>query len=157
MIRGSHVSSLHMIVTALVCGGVVAACSGSGGKASFDDPKGQGTDKADGSAGGGGPGDPGGGGGTFGDDAGGGGDASCAAESSKAKQQPLDIYIMLDQSGSMTEMVAGGGTKWTAVSTALKTFVGQPSLAGVGVGLQYFGLPPSGGSMCPTSVSTSTW
>ncbi len=87
-------------------------------------------------------------------------DGACAATSSKGQQAPLDIYMMLDQSQSMSEMVAGGMTKWAAVTAALNSFVMTPQ-QGVSVGLQYFGLPPgsstSGGSctngaMCKTSA-----
>lgn len=53
----------------------------------------------------------------------------------KADQIPLDLYIMLDQSGSMQ------GNKWDSVTMALGMFVQQPSLAGVSVGLQYFAVP----------------
>jgi hypothetical protein len=63
--------------------------------------------------------------------------ATCAADSSVAEQIPLDMYIMLDQSGSMK------GSKWTDVTSALKTFVGQGDAKGIGVGIQYFGLPGS--------------
>jgi len=97
------------------------------------------------------PNDGGGGGG--GDDSGGGGgggdvDApACAKSTTKADQIPLDLYIMLDQSGSMDGGVASGGTKWDAVTGALQTFVQQPNLNGVSVGLQYFGVTP-GGATC---------
>jgi len=64
----------------------------------------------------------------------------CAGTSSKAQLLPLDMYIMLDQSGSMSGAVPGG-TKWTAVTQALATFVTQPNLNGVSVGIQYFALP----------------
>jgi hypothetical protein len=70
---------------------------------------------------------------------------ACAAESKKAQQLPLDMYIMLDQSGSMTDTVAGGGDKWGAVTSAFKTFVNQPGTAGIGIGIQYFPLDVSGG------------
>jgi hypothetical protein len=72
---------------------------------------------------------------------------ACATLNVKADKIPLDLYIMLDQSGSMMDPVGGGGTKWSAVTAALNAFVGQPSLAGVSVGLQYFGVSP-GGSTC---------
>jgi hypothetical protein len=71
-------------------------------------------------------------------------DGACAATSSKGQQSPLDLFIMLDQSGSMKEMVAGGQTKWQAVTSALNTFVMTPQ-TGVSVGLQYFALPAGGG------------
>ncbi|MEP7127040.1 MAG: vWA domain-containing protein [Byssovorax sp.] len=78
---------------------------------------------------------------------------ACAAESKKAEQLPLDMYIMLDQSGSMTDSVSGGGTKWDAVTSAFKTFVNQPGTAGIGVGIQYFPLIP-GGMMCSPTCAT---
>lgn len=61
----------------------------------------------------------------------------CASSSVKAQQTPLDIFIMLDHSASMQD-----GSKWTNVTSALNSFIAQPSLAGVKVGLQYFGVPP---------------
>jgi hypothetical protein len=69
----------------------------------------------------------------------------CAGKTLKAQQVPLDLFVMLDQSSSMGDTVAGG-TKWKAVSTALSAFVGQPGLDGVSVGIQYFGLPAGGGT-----------
>ena len=45
--------------------------------------------------------------------------SSCATSMVKAEKVPLDMYVMLDQSGSMSDTVAGGGTKWTAVTGAL--------------------------------------
>jgi hypothetical protein len=74
--------------------------------------------------------------------------AFCAAEQKTAQQVPLDIYIMLDQSGSMGDTVSGGSTKWSAVSQALEDFLQQQNLNGVSAGIQYFGVP-AGGMMCP--------
>jgi hypothetical protein len=68
--------------------------------------------------------------------------AACAAETTRGQTMPLDIFIMMDQSGSMSDSV-GSGTKWTAVTSALMTFLEQP-LVDVSVGIQYFGLPPGG-------------
>jgi hypothetical protein len=79
-------------------------------------------------------------------------DSACAATSSEAQQVPLDMYIMFDQSGSMDEP-AGNTTKWNAVTTAMKAFVQQPEAAGIGVGIQYFGIS-GGGGMCPLSCVT---
>ena len=78
---------------------------------------------------------------------------SCAAESKKAEQLPLDMYIMLDQSGSMTDSVSGGGDKWAAVTSAFKTFVNQPGTAGIGIGIQYFPLDASGSTCSPTCAT----
>ncbi len=66
---------------------------------------------------------------------------ACAAESTKARQLPLDIYIMLDQSGSMDAKVGTTNqTYWDAVTAAIKAFLAQP-LTDVSVGIQYFGIP----------------
>jgi hypothetical protein len=79
-------------------------------------------------------------------------DSGCAATQSKAEQVPLDMYIMFDQSGSMTE-AAGNTTRWDAITTALKAFVEQPDAAGIGVGIQYF--PISSGMACTPFCTTN--
>jgi hypothetical protein len=60
---------------------------------------------------------------------------TCASSTAKADKVPLDLMVMLDQSGSMQ------GASWTGVTGALETFVAQPGLDGVSVGINYFGLP----------------
>jgi hypothetical protein len=73
------------------------------------------------------------------------GDGGCGGTSSKAQMMPLDIFIMLDQSGSMSS-----NGKWDSVTSALSSFL-QSSQVGVEVGLQYFGLPcttQDTGSLC---------
>lgn len=82
----------------------------------------------------------------------GGSDASsgigggCASETVDGTGVPLDMYIMLDQSGSMSDSVQGG-TKWSAVTDAINNYMALPASAGIGVGIQYFPLD-SGGMMC---------
>jgi hypothetical protein len=70
----------------------------------------------------------------------GGADESCAADVSTGKLIPLDMYIMLDTSGSMLDATAAKVSKWTAIKSALETFLKDDSSAGLGVGLQYFPL-----------------
>jgi hypothetical protein len=53
---------------------------------------------------------------------------------------PLDLYVMVDSSGSMTELTAAGTTKWDALRGAMTTFLNDPQSAGLGIGLQYFPL-----------------
>ncbi|MBV8756788.1 MAG: VWA domain-containing protein [Deltaproteobacteria bacterium] len=72
---------------------------------------------------------------------------ACATSIVKADKIPLDLYVMLDQSSSMSDSVSGGGTKWSTVTSALGTFLQQPGLDGVSVGIQYFGVP-HGGATC---------
>jgi hypothetical protein len=68
-------------------------------------------------------------------------DAACATTTRKADQIPLDMYLMLDSSLSMTDFIADGKTtKWQAVQKALSSFLTAGSSAGLGVGLQYFPL-----------------
>ncbi len=59
--------------------------------------------------------------------------SACAAETQTANLVPLDLYIMLDKSGSM--LTSGG---WDPVVTALNAFVGDSASKDLGVGLQYF-------------------
>jgi hypothetical protein len=74
------------------------------------------------------------------------GDAACATATQKAQQVPLDMYIMMDSSGSMADTLTTNGTtsKWTAVKSALTAFLQDPQSAGIGVGLQYFPLEQAG-------------
>ncbi len=52
----------------------------------------------------------------------------CAGTSIQAQKAQLDLFIMLDQSGSMSEDGGNGKTKWVAVTDALKTFVDLPQV-----------------------------
>ena len=67
-------------------------------------------------------------------------DTACAVATQSAQKVPLDLYIMLDSSGSMVGTVAGNQTKWDAVRSALTAFLADPKSAGLGVGIQYFPL-----------------
>lgn len=62
---------------------------------------------------------------------------ACAAETHSAKQLPLDIFVVLDASGSMNQL-AEGTTRWDGVTGALGAFLTDPQSAGIGVGLQTF-------------------
>jgi hypothetical protein len=68
------------------------------------------------------------------------GDMACASFTDKARQVPLDLYIMMDSSGSMAQPTGTGDTKWSAVQTALQSFLQDPQSAGLSVGIQYFPL-----------------
>ena len=76
--------------------------------------------------------------------------SSCATSTVTAMSTPLDIYIMLDQSGSMTM-----DNKWTNVTTALETFLQQPNQNGISVGLGFFGLD-SGNECTASAYSTAS-
>jgi Mg-chelatase subunit ChlD len=63
---------------------------------------------------------------------------SCLAETTMAEPAPLDIYVMLDISGSMLDVAGGGQQKWAAVKSAISAFLTDPASAGINVGIQYF-------------------
>ena len=70
----------------------------------------------------------------------------CAGVYVEATHSPVDLYVMLDRSGSMDTAIGNESstTKWEAVTAALRSFVSDPRSIGVGVGLQYFPHPDSG-------------
>jgi Mg-chelatase subunit ChlD len=63
--------------------------------------------------------------------------ATCHAQVREGQRVPIDMYLLVDSSGSMAERV-GAGTKWEVVSTALTAFLNDPRNEGTGVGLGYF-------------------
>jgi hypothetical protein len=67
-------------------------------------------------------------------------DQECAGDLIEAQRMPLDMYVMLDVSGSMLAPTEGdvAVTKWQAVSSALADFVSDDASAGIGMGLQVF-------------------
>lgn len=73
------------------------------------------------------------------------GACKCASTSVTAAKVPLDMYILFDQSGSMSDKVTGG-TKWDVIKSALTTFVQSPGAAGMRVGIGYFPLTTTSGS-----------
>lgn len=79
----------------------------------------------------------------------------CAGKDYTAEKAPLDLFIMLDQSGSMGDPPSNGnGSKWEAVTAGLTTFINQPAATGIGVGIQYF--PLDSGVSCNPFVMCST-
>jgi hypothetical protein len=67
--------------------------------------------------------------------------AACAQAKVGAQQVPVDLLILLDNSGSMSS-AAGMRSKWATAQQALITFVKDPGSAGLGVGLAFFPNPP---------------
>lgn len=68
-------------------------------------------------------------------------DSGCTGDSQKAQPIPLDIFVMLDQSGSMDLDAGNLLSRWDTVKQAIAQFVKLPDSAGIGIGIQYFGLP----------------
>jgi hypothetical protein len=63
---------------------------------------------------------------------------SCVSSRIDAERVPVDMYIMLDRSGSMLAETGAGPTKWDATREALDNFIQDSRSEGLGVGLQYF-------------------
>lgn len=124
---------------------VLAACGGS-----TDDGGGTGIGGAGGGPiiiiGGGPDGSAGSGGGVIVD-----GDAACVAEPRAGEQIPLDLFFMVDKSGSMGCPVGAAGatctngpsppppvTRWTSIRDALNSFATDPASSGLGAGIAFF-------------------
>ncbi len=131
-IFSSALGSIALMAMLVSCGS-----SGSNSDGGATDASSEGT----GAAGGGGlgfggglmvDGGSGGSGGTFNPDSG------CVAQSQRGENILVDMYVMLDISGSMLTTAGGGGTKWDAVRQALVDFVNDGRSSGLGVGIQFF-------------------
>ena len=96
-------------------------------------------------------GNPGGGAGSVVDP-----NSACATSSADGEAIPVDLYFMVDITGSMNcpvpEMTACevatmppamGESRWTVVASALKAFVADPANQTLGVGMRFF---PTGGN-----------
>jgi hypothetical protein len=65
------------------------------------------------------------------------------------------MYLMLDQSASMGGPLAdGGSTWWSALQSAVTTFVTDPKSAGMTVGIQYFPLNGPAPASCDAPYAT---
>lgn len=65
----------------------------------------------------------------------------CLSEVRQAERVNVDLFVMLDRSGSMRAFTGDGTsevTKWTAVTSALTQFLENPETAAIGVGLRVF-------------------
>jgi hypothetical protein len=81
----------------------------------------------------------------------------CSSLSATAKPLPVDIFVLLDRSGSMDTPVSGtltdAGTyltRWTSMQQALANFVMSPAAIGLRVGLGYF--PPNNYDECNVAL-----
>ena len=66
---------------------------------------------------------------------------SCVATAVAAETQPVDIYVIMDQSVSMDEPLDGvsGPRRWDGVRAALSSFVDSPGAQDIRIGINYFG------------------
>src|SRR5262245_41319435 len=74
-------------------------------------------------------------------------DSACVTGSVVAERLPVDLYLMIDSSGSMTS-----GGAWDDLVLAVRSFFEDPSSAGLRVALGYF--PEPGGSCDATIYAT---
>jgi Mg-chelatase subunit ChlD len=135
---------MRTIFWSLIVGSIAAigACSGANTSSTFHNSGGTSSNSGGSSSQGGSTSSGGtqGAGGTIsltGGAGGGGGslspDAACASSQQQAAGIPVDIYAMIDISGSMDQQ-----NKWTSVKQALSTFVNDTANKGIGIGIQYF-------------------
>lgn len=94
---------------------------------------------------------------------------SCLGEARAVEHIGLDMFLMLDLSGSMLDplpaaaRLAGASNKWDAVRASLESFVQAPEASEIGIGLQYFPLSNPGvsfacssGAECGDGACTNT-
>jgi Mg-chelatase subunit ChlD len=79
--------------------------------------------------------------------------SACATESARGKLLPLDLFMMLDTSGSMYGRVTATQSKYVAVKGALTTFVNDPASAGIGLGLSFFPATKAGEPATCTQIN----
>jgi hypothetical protein len=63
---------------------------------------------------------------------------TCGGVTFEPERLPLDMYFLVDSSGSMAEPTAAGANKWDLVTSALVNFLGDPQNSQVNVGIGYF-------------------
>jgi hypothetical protein len=81
----------------------------------------------------------------------------CFSLDVQAEGIPFDMYVMFDQSQSMSAMVPNSNpptTWWASAQAAFTSFAQDPAAAGTGVGLQFF---PYGGSIAPNSCNVDSY
>jgi hypothetical protein len=164
--KSRTVRSAIFLVAALVVGscnndpGIAPAGGGGANGGKPPTPPGGGGGGANGGKPPGGVGGGGGGANGAGGVSGGGNpdDKSCKAVGAMAMPLPVDIYVLLDRSGSMLNDINDPGTggtippaagvpvKWDATVSALNMFVTSPAAQGMQIGLGLF--PPVGRNMC---------
>lgn len=141
--RAAHffVWSFGAVVAATACsaggggkGGVGDGDSGNGGSATGGTSSGgvSGTISVGGTASGAA--------GTLSGASGSGGGPDCAGTLVEGMPVPVDVFVMLDISGSMVAATGSGTTKWDAVKGAINSFLNAPESAGLSVAIQYFPL-----------------
>ncbi len=76
---------------------------------------------------------------------------ACLTDTQAAEARPVALYMMLDSSGSMDEVTAGGSTKWQSVVRAMRGFLNETRDSDLSLGLQFFPLAKPGSSFACTT------
>lgn len=76
---------------------------------------------------------------------------ACARSVIKPDRAPLELFILVDSSGSMADTTPGGQSKWEAVVAALQQFLRDPESTGIVAALQFF---PQVEAAAPASCAT---
>jgi hypothetical protein len=71
---------------------------------------------------------------------------ACVTDTQAVEARPDALYVMLDSSGSMDELTAGGSTKWQSVLRATRGFLNETRDSDLSMGLQFFPLSKPGSS-----------
>jgi len=74
----------------------------------------------------------------------------CAGEEFPGKLAPLDVYVLLDATGSMNG-ASDTPVVWPSVTSALESIASDPMSAGIGIGLTFLPNPPPDGFHVPGS------
>jgi hypothetical protein len=79
------------------------------------------------------------------------GGPKCSVDVHQGERLPLDMYFLVDTSGSMGEKVQGG-TKWSVISASLVSFLNDPANSDVATGIGYFPkIDPAAPKTCSTT------
>ncbi|HVU04181.1 MAG TPA: vWA domain-containing protein [Polyangiaceae bacterium] len=79
----------------------------------------------------------------------------CGGTAIKAEALPVDMYIMFDQSSSMSDPLPdNSGTWWGAAQSAVTNFVNNQDATGMTVGIQYFPLQGVAPQSCNAPYDT---
>lgn len=81
----------------------------------------------------------------------------CAGEVYEGESVPLDLYLMFDQSGSMSTVVdeSTGAKRIDIVRAAVSAFLQDEESIGMGAGIGYFGHQPLGETSCDPNDYTN--
>jgi Mg-chelatase subunit ChlD len=77
------------------------------------------------------------------------GDDRCVGVEVTTEPLPVDVFAVIDRSGSMEEMTSSGVSRWSATKSAFRDFLDQAP-AGMGFGLSLFPVPGDQTASCKT-------